>query len=466
MITIRKVLAGTTSLFLVCGLYTGIMYARNSAQEGVDPKKTLNLTVTDSTSLKEVSQFSKDVQVDTVIGSQSLYMVMNDNQKGDVHSEQSSSKPDEAQTANTAKVAADVLNVRREANTICEVIGKLKRGQTVNILIRSEDWYKISYNGIEGWVHNNFLSTGNEKGDEKAEPAKKQTVIPTGLAKVTAETLNLRTEASTSAKVIARLKKGAVVKVTSNFGNWCKVSYDGIAGWVHKDFLSFGKMPAANEVPKQQVAIASATIVVTANILNVRSEPNTSAKVVAKLEKGKTVTAVAHSGNWYKIKTAKGITGWASKEYLSLQKTQSSKGSRIASRSAAAARESSKGDNIAAYAKKFLGVPYLWGGTTPKGFDCSGFVYYVYKHFGIKMNRIAAEQARQGRTIKKSELRPGDLMFFDTVGRNNGQITHVGIYIGGGKFIHASNPKSDVKITDVSDSFYSSGYIKSARVIE
>jgi Cell wall-associated hydrolases (invasion-associated proteins) len=124
-------------------------------------------------------------------------------------------------------------------------------------------------------------------------------------------------------------------------------------------------------------------------------------------------------------------------------------------------------DNIAQkvidYAKRFLGVDYVYGGTTPEGFDCSGFVKYVYSKFGVALNRTAANQAEQGTTISKAKLLPGDLVFFDTNGGKN-RINHVGIYIGGGKFIQASSGSSNVVISDITEGFYSETYMKAKRV--
>ena len=113
---------------------------------------------------------------------------------------------------------------------------------------------------------------------------------------------------------------------------------------------------------------------------------------------------------------------------------------------------STKGEEIVAYAKTFLGKPYVYGGSSPSGFDCSGFTSYVYKHFGYTLSRSAAGQASNGTKVEKSELQPGDLVIF----KNNSltKIGHVGIYIGDNKMIHASEPKTGVIITDIDSKAY------------
>lgn len=117
------------------------------------------------------------------------------------------------------------------------------------------------------------------------------------------------------------------------------------------------------------------------------------------------------------------------------------------------------------YAKKFLGIKYKWGGTTTKGFDCSGFVKYVFKNFGVTLSRTSSTQAKNGTYIKKANLKTGDLVFFDTNGGKNG-INHVGIYIGSGKFIHSSSSHSGVTISTLSSGFYSKTYMTARRVMK
>lgn len=107
-------------------------------------------------------------------------------------------------------------------------------------------------------------------------------------------------------------------------------------------------------------------------------------------------------------------------------------------------------DNVVNYAKNFLGVPYLWGGTSQSGFDCSGFVQYVYAHFGINLPRITYEQVNVGTTVT-GNLKPGDLIFFgDTKAPH-----HVGMYIGGNQYIQAPHTGDVIKISSVQGCGYS-----------
>src|SRR5690606_19952748 len=119
------------------------------------------------------------------------------------------------------------------------------------------------------------------------------------------------------------------------------------------------------------------------------------------------------------------------------------------------------GSKLVAYAKKFMDSPYRYGGETPSGFDCSGFTKYVFKNFGISLERTAASQANQGKAVSKSELQVGDLVFFATGGSN--KINHVGIYIGGGNFIHAESKREGVTITGLNETYYKKSYVKARR---
>ncbi|OBZ08633.1 C40 family peptidase [Bacillus sp. FJAT-26390] len=108
-----------------------------------------------------------------------------------------------------------------------------------------------------------------------------------------------------------------------------------------------------------------------------------------------------------------------------------------------------------------IGTPYKWGGTTNKGFDCSGFILHVFNQFDVKLPRTSQSQSETGTEVNKDELREGDLVFFNTSGKG---VSHAGIYIGEGKFAHSSTSKG-VTITKLSDSYYEKRYVTARRVI-
>lgn len=121
------------------------------------------------------------------------------------------------------------------------------------------------------------------------------------------------------------------------------------------------------------------------------------------------------------------------------------------------------GDDIASLARQYLGVQYVWGGSSPNGFDCSGLVQYVYGKSGIQLPRTSYNQIQVGASVTPDKLRPGDLVFFDTDSSKRGA-DHVGIYLGGGKFIHAPAPGKGVQISSLADSYYMDRWMGGRRI--
>ena len=122
---------------------------------------------------------------------------------------------------------------------------------------------------------------------------------------------------------------------------------------------------------------------------------------------------------------------------------------------------SEKAKQIMDEAAKYIGTPYLYGGTTPSGFDCSGFMQYVFRNCGINLNRVSRDQyAKDGVAVEKSELIPGDLVFFGT----SGYVSHVGMYVGGGQMIHSPSTGKSIQYTSINSDYYLSHYIGAKRV--
>jgi cell wall-associated NlpC family hydrolase len=123
-------------------------------------------------------------------------------------------------------------------------------------------------------------------------------------------------------------------------------------------------------------------------------------------------------------------------------------------------------ENILKNAKKHLGEDYVWGGTNPGGFDCSGYTQYIYKKEGVAIPRTAYQQSKVGKEVSRFELKKGDLLFFLTDKSRNIPITHVGMYIGDDKFIHAASKRKGIIISSFSKSRYSKLFVKATRIIK
>lgn len=179
------------------------------------------------------------------------------------------------------------------------------------------------------------------------------------------------------------------------------------------------------------------------NAVNLRSAPSISASVIAILKHGEKVTLFESTENWCRIATNTQVTGWVYYKYLTpgLPPTFQT-----------ASRNSSPIEELLSYAYTLLNCKYRRGGTTPSGFDCSGFTMYVFSKIGLTLPHKALSQSNLGAYISKAELIKGDLVFFKTL--NSPVINHVGIYIGDGNFIHASSGSGRVRINSLNTGYY------------
>ena len=266
--------------------------------------------------------------------------------------------------------------------------------------------------------------------------------LSSGVGTVTASALKLRAEASTTSACLTLLPKGtSVVVEDDSIAGWYKVNHEGVTGYLSSEYVSFSISGSAKLGNGK----------VTGNDVNVRSAASTSASRLGSLNKGDVVAVTGIDNGWYKI-SFNGKTGYVRSDYMTITKEAlSSRGTEAAAASAA----SSKGSEIVAYAKQYLGVKYVYAGASSKGFDCSGYTMYVMKHFGYNLPHTATGQMGYGTSVAKSALQPGDLVFFCDPSRSGGKAaSHVGIYIGSNQFIHASSGGGKVQIDSLSKAYY------------
>ena len=265
-----------------------------------------------------------------------------------------------------------------------------------------------------------------------------------GIGTVDTSALRLRESASTDSTILATVSEGENVIVLADAGNnWYKVDYQSVEGYMSGEYLTVATQGDA-AIGYGQVSAGGST-------LNMRSGPGTGYAKVATLADGATFQITGVYGSWYKI-SYNGQTGYVSSEYVDTVKTMTSRGDSTTTTSS-----SSIGEQVVAYAKQFLGTPYVYGGNGPNCFDCSGFTKYVYAHFGVTLNRTATDQLANGTAVSKSQLQPGDLVFFRA--NTTKPVSHVGIYIGGGQFIHASTNTYSVQIDNLDSGYYSRVYV-------
>ena len=297
-----------------------------------------------------------------------------------------------------------------------------------------------------------------------------------GIAFVNATSLRLRSEASTGGKILASASKNEVVVLLSKEGDWYKVNYNLTVGYMHKDYLKTASRENA-ELGYGKV---------TASSVNLRQKPTTASASLGALSKDTKCYIIGVNDGWYKVISGSKI-GYIRSDYLALTEAPyenaaspnspkffrlgKSTGVTLSAAALNGTSSSASGTNgagvsgaaIVAEAKKYLGAPYVAGGASPSGFDCSGFVYYVLKNLGMAVSRTPAAQfVNIGTGVSKENLQPGDLVFFIT--SSSGNVSHVGIYTGNGQFIHAPNSRSTVSYSDLTTGYWSQHYYGAKRV--
>lgn len=186
--------------------------------------------------------------------------------------------------------------------------------------------------------------------------------------------------------------------------------------------------------------------------VRIRREPSTESGTRTTVDKGTVATVLDREGDWYELRFPKGTVGWVRGDMLTpVTSTGSSKSApQPVLAMATESVDASKAAQLMDTAKSLLGVRYKWGGTSRGGVDCSGFTTYVFAKSGIRLPRTSIEQSRIGERVSKADLQTGDLVFFVT-GRRSSRINHVGMYVGDGKFIHASSSNRRVVVSPLSE---------------
>ena len=260
-----------------------------------------------------------------------------------------------------------------------------------------------------------------------------------GIADVESGNLNIRAVAAEDGKLVGKLPKNAACEVIDSDGTWAHIKSGEVEGYVSEEYLLTG-IPAKRKAEELATTMAR----VTTDSLKVRAEANTDSEVITLVPNGERLEVIEVEGDWVKV----GLDDqevYVSADYVEVSSELST---------AITMTELLYGQGVSdvrvdlcQYAKEFLGNPYVWGGTSlTKGADCSGFVLSIFKKYGVSLPHSSRAQANCGTTIKVSEAQPGDLIFYG----NGKTINHVAIYIGGGQVIHASSPKTGIRISNVS----------------
>lgn len=379
-----------------------------------------------------------------------------------------------AHASNLAKVTATSVNLRSYNSTDGRVVGSVNEGDVLTITGNANNgWFKVKKNGLgEAFVSSQFLS-----------------IYQTD-ATCIGESVNVRTSPSATSTVIGTAKKGQVFVTSGKSGDWYQINYNGTTGYIHSDYMQGSLL---QYLPTVQAPTASAEVtavavtapdksvnddiyaVVEVPSLNLRKEPNTDSDIIKSLSSGYNLTVTGYEDGWVLVSDDDENVGYVKADFINLKNGKKPANTTTSADDSQFDFEheknyTNKGSvdcrDLVDYSKQYIGTPYVWGGTDlTAGVDCSGFVYSVYKHYGITLNRTSRDMYTQGIAVAKSELVPGDLVFFNTGG--DSVISHVGMYIGNGEYIHSTNGAGNgVLISSLSDGYSKNTYVGAKRILD
>lgn len=341
----------------------------------------------------------------------------------------STSSTTTATTTYSGVITGDGVRVRSGAGTGYSILGSYNTGAKLTVTGSKDGWYKVKYSGKTGYVSGDYMSI---------TPATKYSTAKEG---TTTGGVNLRMgPSSDNFTVIKKLSGGASLKITGINGSWYEVTAGGKYGYISKSYV------------KLTEAKTSESGYVAANEVRLRSGAGLNYSTLGYYDYGTKLTVKSKSGDWYCV-AIDGVTGYMHSDYVKLGTAPK----------VSVSKEKTLGEKIADKALSYEGVPYVYGGASPSGFDCSGLMYYVYGQFGYSLSRGAGGQyLYNGKSVAKDSLKPGDLLFFyDSIG----DIGHVGMYIGNGRFVHASSSKGKVVTADLFTEYYDGVYAGARRIV-
>lgn len=327
------------------------------------------------------------------------------------------------------------LRLRSEASTNSKILDVSPKDEVVVVVKKVGDWYKVIYNLQEGYMHSNYVSVLTRENAEL------------GYGKINGTFVNLRSGPSTSYKAIAQGDKGDKVYIIGLNNGWYKVIYGSNICYIRSDFVDLTEIPYENKdsenSPKFFEGGKSTGVRPSASALNGTTNSGSN----------------NNSSNNNSSNNSNSNTDTNTNTNTS---TGSNSGNTGNSDTTTSTGTTTEGQLIADTAKKYLGIPYVWGGASPSGFDCSGLVYYVLRSLGYSTYRTPADQYKQGIYVAKADLQPGDIVYFH--GTYKSGISHVGIYMGNGKFIHSPHTGAVVSYADLNSTYYTNHYYGARRM--
>ncbi len=350
----------------------------------------------------------------------------------------------------TLNTDGDSLNMRSGPGTGYDKLSSIPGDTVLNITGIENGWYKTAYQGVTGYVSSDYVTlthSGSTPAAAPSEPAPTEVpVSKTGTLNTDGTSLNMRSGPGTGYGKLASIPGNAVLTITGEENGWYKTSYNGAVGYVSSEYVTLTNTVQSPAVtaPSNSVSTEAAAPVTRTGILNtggsslnMRSGPGTGYGKLASIPASAALTITGEENGWYKTAYL-GVIGYVSADYITITDSPV----------APTPVNSDIASQLVAYAKQFMGCPYVYGAAGPNSFDCSGYTGYVYKHFGYSLNRSAAGQYSNGIPVDLSQIQVGDLILWRSYGSSK-TATHVGIYIGNNQYIHASSTGKCITINDM-----------------
>ena len=391
-----------------------------------------------------------------------------------------------------ATIAGERINLRNGPGTEYDAVARISADTPVQVIGRYQDgnWYQIRERPGKPiyWVSGELLNLPEGAANTLFEVAPDQVLPPPPpkIAAVNETGLQLRDGPGTNYVAIDKLQSGAQLELLERYQDWFHVGIPGgTDGWVKGEFLTaapgiIDRLLAAESVPDPNPALIG---LIAENAVNLRKGPDSKYVKIGGVNAGLQVDLIGKYKDWFQIKLSDGTKAWIFSDFLNatervtrrLPLTKDFPALPVSVRTPRLSTGGGAGrvdlssiaasGDVASYAVQFTGSRYVYGGTTPRGFDCSGLTSYVYGKFGVSLPHSAAAQysTTYGAAISSMDnLKAGDLVFFARTAGHRG-ISHVALYIGGGRVVHAMTARYGVQISNINDSYWVKHYVGAIR---
>lgn len=363
------------------------------------------------------------------------------------------------------------INLRAAADTESTILNVLGVGTQVKIIDIDEDWFQIEAGEHTGYVKSEFVTLDYNKVKEVLLAT---VMYQSGTA---VQSINVRGEADENSLILAQIGEGEQVTVLETTDNgWHKVyfgdNYD--VGYVSAQYITIGDMVARKQVNEKRASriasvVKNAKITTSEAAVAVKLLPDEESETLTTLANNASCKIISGGTNWTKIiVSATNEIGYVRTSNIAeivppaAKTTKTAKtGAKTATISGQTSAGSGNGSKLVAQASKYIGTRYVYGGTSPSGFDCSGLVQYSLRKLGVSVGRSSSAQYGYGTSVSRSNLQPGDLVFFS----RGGGISHVAIYAGNGQVIHAPRAGRTVCYQSLSSLTGSMRYVGAKRVL-